>query len=104
MIMLFHIVVLLTLLSIFIPMSTTFDSTLRLYDSFAEIYQEYKGPLRFQQTDWDNIKHESIILRSSSKNYMNDSVTFERRVVRINMNMTGKQILFELFFIYLLFN
>jgi hypothetical protein len=87
---LFHTVIGLTLLFLLIPMSTSFDSTLRLYDSFAEIHQEYNGPLRFLQTDWDNIKHESIILRSSSENYSNDTPMFERRVVRINMNMTGE--------------
>jgi hypothetical protein len=84
------LVVLLTLLFMFMPMSTSFNSTLRLYDSFAEIHQEYNGSLRFQQADWDNIKHESIILRSSSGTYINDTSIFERRVVRMNMNMTGK--------------
>jgi len=87
---LFHIVVVLTLLFILMPMSISFDSTLWLYNSFAEIHQEYNGPLRFQQTDWDNIKHESIILRSSSENHTNDTTMFERHVVRINMNMTGE--------------
>jgi len=93
--MMFHIVRSLIFLSMFIPMSTSFNSTLQLYNSFAEIYQEYKGPLRFEQIDWDNIKHESIKLRST----INHTITFERRVIRINMNMTGR--LFELF-VYLL--
>jgi hypothetical protein len=83
--MLFHIVV----LFVFTPMSTSFDSILHLYNSFAEIRQEYNGPLRFQQTDWNNIKHESIMLRSSSENNINDTIMFERRVNRITMNMTG---------------
>jgi hypothetical protein len=88
--LLFHIVVVLTVLSILTPMSISFDSTLRLYDSFAEIHQEYSGPLRFHQTDWDSIKHESIILRSSLENQINDTILFERKVVRINMNMIGE--------------
>ncbi|CAF2670306.1 unnamed protein product [Rotaria sp. Silwood2] len=91
--MLFHIVVMLILLSILMPMSISFDHTLRLYDSFAEIHQEYKGPLRFQQIDWNNIKHESIILRSSLDNHINDTtIMFERRVNRIHMNMIGKKV------------
>ncbi|CAF1539794.1 unnamed protein product [Rotaria sp. Silwood1] len=91
--MLFHIVVILILLSIFMPISISFDHTIRLYDSFAEIHQEYKGPLRFQQIDWNNIKHESIILRSSLGNHINDTNTmFERRINRIHMNMTGKKV------------
>ena len=68
--------------------SKSSDSTVRLYDSFAEIQQLYKGPLRFRQTDWDNIKHESIILRSESE-INNTNMFFERRIIRINANMTG---------------
>ncbi|CAF4515944.1 unnamed protein product, partial [Rotaria magnacalcarata] len=70
-------------------MCLSFDNTARLYDSFAEIHQEYTGPMRFQQNDWNNIKHESIILRSSSDDNVNETTTlFERRVLRIAMNMT----------------
>lgn len=69
--------------------SASSDSNLRLYDSFAEIHQVYNGPLRFRQTDWDNIKHESIILRPASEDN-NITISFERRIVRINnVNMTG---------------
>ncbi|CAF1295829.1 unnamed protein product [Rotaria magnacalcarata] len=76
------------------PMCLSFDNTARLYDSFAEIHQEYTGPMRFQQNDWNNIKHESIILRSSSDDNVNETTTlFERRVLRIAMNMTGKKVL-----------
>jgi hypothetical protein len=64
------------------------QSNLRLYDSFAEVHQIYDGPLRFRQSDWDNIKHESIILRQASDN-QNITIAFERRIVRININMTG---------------
>lgn len=87
----FHNITVLISLLMFIGMSISFDSTVRLYDSFAEIHQEYNGPLRFQQIDWDNIKHESIMLRlSSSKNDINDTSRFERQVIRIKMNMTGE--------------
>ncbi|CAF4331558.1 unnamed protein product, partial [Adineta steineri] len=72
--------------------SSSFENKLRLYDSFAEIHQIYNGPLRFQQATWDNIKHESIILRSASEN-SNITLSFERRIVRINTNNTGKTIL-----------
>ncbi|CAF0835847.1 unnamed protein product [Adineta steineri] len=72
--------------------STSFENKLRLYDSFAEIHQIYNGPLRFQQATWDNIKHESIILRSALEN-SNITLSFERRIVRINTNNTGKTIL-----------
>ena len=68
--------------------STSSDSDLRLYDSFAEVHQIYDGPLRFRQINWDNIKQESIILRAVSENN-NTNITFERRIVRINVNMTG---------------
>ncbi|CAF3591145.1 unnamed protein product [Rotaria sordida] len=71
--------------------STLSNSTVRLYDSFAEIRQIYNGPLRFRQIDWDNIKHESIILQTPSTNN-NITMFFERRIVRINVNMTGKKI------------
>ncbi|CAF1149119.1 unnamed protein product [Rotaria sordida] len=76
------------------PTSIPFDHTLRLYDSFAEIHQEYNGPLRFQQIDWNNIKHESIILRSSSSDdHINDTTTmFERKIIRLHINMTGKKV------------
>jgi hypothetical protein len=69
--------------------SISSDSKLRLYDSFAEIHQIYNGPLRFRQAEWDNIKHESIILRSTSENNNNVTISFERRIVRIDMNITG---------------
>lgn len=81
---------LLTLLLIALSKSSSFESTLRLYDSFAEIHQEYNGPLRFDQADWDNIKHESIILRPISTTGVNETSMFERRAVRIAINMTGK--------------
>lgn len=68
--------------------STSSYSNLRLYDSFAEVHQIYDGPLRFRQINWDNIKQESIILRPVSENN-NPNITFERRIVRININMTG---------------
>jgi hypothetical protein len=85
--MLFLIIVL-NLLTVSSIKSESSDSNLRLYDSFAEIHQVYTGPLRFRQSDWDNIKHESIILRPRSDND-NPTITFERRIVRINANMTG---------------
>ena len=68
--------------------TTVFDNNLRLYDSFAEIHQVYNGPLRFQQAEWDNIKHESLILRSFS-NDTNQTKTFERRILRLNVNSSG---------------
>jgi hypothetical protein len=81
-------VIILNLLTVSTIKSVSFDNNLRLYDSFAEIHQAYNGPLRFRQSDWDNIKHESIILRSASEN--NDpTIPFERRIVRINVDMTG---------------
>lgn len=73
------------------------DNHLRLYDSFAEIHQVYNGPLRFRQSDWDNIKHETIILRSALENDTNN-ITFERRIARTNINMTG-YIQFLIFFL-----
>lgn len=76
-------------LFIFVPTCSPFESTLRLYDSFAEIHQEYNGPLHFEQSEWDNIKHESIILRSTSQTDMNETSMFERQAVRLTMNMTG---------------
>ncbi len=69
--------------------STSSDSKLRVYDSFAEIHQIYNGPLRFRQAEWDNIKQESIILRSTSENNNNVTTSFERRIVRIDVNITG---------------
>lgn len=86
--MLLLIIVFSTLLNLFIVKPTSCDGTVRLYDSFAEIQQVYNGPLRFRQTDWDNIKHESIILRSLSE-INNTNMFFERRIIRINANMTG---------------
>ncbi len=71
-----------------LTVSALSDSNLRLYDSFAEIHQVYHEPLRFRQSDWDNIKHESIILRLASDND-NTTISFERRIFRININMTG---------------
>ena len=88
--MLLHTVQFFLLLLIFIPKCSPFESTLRLYDSFAEIHQEYNGPLRFEQSEWDNIKHESIILRSISQTDTNETSMFERRAVRLTTNMTGK--------------
>ncbi len=87
--MLFYNLLMLNAMFIFTPMSSSFDSTVRLYDSFTEIHPEYNESFRSQQTNWVNIKHESIILRSSSENGTN---MFERRVVRMNMNKTGKRI------------
>ncbi|CAF0803080.1 unnamed protein product [Adineta ricciae] len=71
--------------------TTAFGNNLRLYDSFAEIHQVYNGPLRFQQAEWDNIKHESLILRSFS-NDTNQTNTFERRILRLNANSSDKRI------------
>lgn len=71
-----------------ISKNTAFSSHLRLYDSFAEIHQIYNGPLRFRQSDWENIKHESIVLRLAS-DQENLSVAFERRITRIHLNVTG---------------
>ena len=68
------------------------ESTLRLYDSFAEIHQPYVEPLRFRQSDWENIKEESIRLRSDSEN--DTSHSFERRIRRINPNIKGQLILY----------
>jgi hypothetical protein len=85
MIMLF-IIIMLGSLTMSPIRSASSDNTLRLYDSFAELHQEYTEPLRFEQADWDNIKHESIILRVASDN---TPIPFERRIVRINANMTG---------------
>ena len=81
--------VVLSILTTFTMKSASSDSTLRLYDAFAEIHQVYKGPLRFRQTDWDNIKHESIILQSASE-VNNVTMFFERRILRIDVNMTGQ--------------
>ncbi len=72
----------------FMTQGISYDSTVRIYDSFAEIQQLYHKPLRFRQPDWDNIKHESIILQSTSEKN-NIAMFFERRIVRINSNMTG---------------
>ncbi|CAF3186356.1 unnamed protein product [Rotaria socialis] len=76
----------------FTPQSALSDSTtVRIYDSFAEICKPYNGPLRFRQVDWDNIKHESIVLQSASDT--NNTILFvERRIVRINSNMIGKNV------------
>jgi hypothetical protein len=82
------LVLILNLLTVFTIKSASSVSNLRLYDSFAEIHQAYNGPLRFRQSDWDNIKHESIILRLASDNN-NITISFERRIIRINVNMTG---------------
>ncbi|CAF3432109.1 unnamed protein product [Rotaria sp. Silwood1] len=71
--------------------STLSDSTVRLYDSFAEIHEVYNGPLRFQQADWNNIKHESIILQTTSENN-NITIFFERRIIRLDVNMRGNKI------------
>ncbi|UJR27587.1 hypothetical protein I4U23_008868 [Adineta vaga] len=70
---------------------TGFDNSLRLYESFAEIHQVYDGPLRFQQADWDNIKHESLILRSVSNN-TNQTISFQRRIIRLNAKSSDKTI------------
>lgn len=67
--------------------SNVVNSSLRLYDSFAEIQQNYTGPLFFRQNDWDNIKQESILLRSLVKS--NATTFFERRILRLNTNLTG---------------
>lgn len=84
--MLCPIIVMLVLIS----MSYSLDNFVRLYDSFAEIHQEYNRPLRFRQSDWNNIKHESIMLRLSSDSPNDDSIiTFERRVTRLQSNTTG---------------
>jgi hypothetical protein len=83
------VVIMLSLLIVPTIKSTSFDSDLRLYDSFGEVHQTYDGPLRFRESDWDNIKHESIILRQTSENNNTTTITFERRVVRINANITG---------------
>jgi hypothetical protein len=82
------LVIILSLLLVSTISSTSSDSKLRLYDSFAEIHQIYTGPLRFRQVDWDNIKHESIILRPALENN-NITISFERRIVRIDVNITG---------------
>ena len=84
-----HLIIILSLFTISTIKSTSFDSNIRLYDSFAEIHQIYNGPLRFPQSEWDNIKQESIILRPTSKNNNNTIISFERRIIRINVNMTG---------------
>jgi hypothetical protein len=84
----FFLVLVLNLLTGSLSKITSLDRNLRLYDSFAEVHQIYNGPLRFPQSDWDNIKHESIILRQASDN-QNTTIAFERRIVRININMTG---------------
>jgi len=85
--MLFFVIIL-CLLTVSTIKSASSDNHLRLYDSFAEIHQVYNGPLRFRQSDWDNIKHESIIVRLASENN-NTTLSFERRIVRINVNTTG---------------
>lgn len=70
--------------------SISSENNLRLYDSFAEVHQIYTSPLRFRQADWDNIKHESLILRSASEdNTTTTTSSFERRITRINTNATG---------------
>ncbi len=74
------------------------DNNLRLYNSFAEVHQIYNGPLRFRQSDWDNIKHESINLRQELEN-QTTTTSFERRITQINVNMTGSSI-FILFVFY----
>lgn len=83
------LIIIFDLLIISTVKSVSSDSHLRLYDSFAEIHQVYNGPLRFQQSDWNNIKQESIILRPASNNNNTTTITFERRIARINANMTG---------------
>ena len=85
----FFLVFILNFLSTYTTQSTSSNNNLRLYDSFAEIHQIYKEPLRFRQSDWDNIKHESLIVRPESDDN-NITIAFERRIVRININMTGK--------------
>ena len=85
-----RIFLILSVLSAFDIQNILSDNMLRLYDTFAEVHQIYNEPLRFQQSDWDNIKQESIIIRQMSNNNNNNmSITFERRIVRVNMNMTG---------------
>lgn len=84
------IIIVVYILAIFnIKKASSESTTVRLYDSFAEIRQPYTGPLRFRQADWDNIKHESIILQSASDT-SNTVQFYERRVVRVNANMTGQ--------------
>lgn len=83
-----HLVFVISLWTEFIAMNPALSSHLRLYDSFSEIHQIYNGPLRFRQSDWENIKHESIVLRLAS-NQKNLSISFERRITRIHLNMTG---------------
>ena len=75
--------------SILITISTSFESTIRLYESFSEIQQDYNESIRFLQTDWNNIKHESIVLRSLTDKNIDDSTKFERRIIRIDKNNTG---------------
>lgn len=92
--MLFHDNMIVIFLALFIPTCISFENTLRLYDSFAEIHQLYDGPLRFQQNDWNNIKQETILLRPIGNDNINDTdIQFERRILRINTNMTGNIIL-----------
>ena len=64
-----------------ISMSICMPNTLRLYHSFAEIHQKYTGSVRFHSNEWLNIKQESIQLRP---------LATERRIVRLDMNMTGR--------------
>ena len=74
--------------TVFHSLGAPLENSLRLYDSFAEIHQFYNGPIRFRQADWDNIKHESIVLRSVAES--DSDRFFERRIVRLNTNMTGE--------------
>jgi hypothetical protein len=86
-----YLVVAISLWMISITKNVALDNNLRLYDSFAEIHQVYNGPLRFHQADWDNIKHESIVLRLASERE-DLTTSFERRITRIQINMTGRSI------------
>lgn len=83
-----HLVLVISLWLISVTNNVALDNSLRLYDSFAEIHQIYNGPLRFRQADWDNIKHESIVLRLASERE-DLTTSFERRITRIQLNMTG---------------
>ncbi|CAF2420452.1 unnamed protein product [Rotaria sp. Silwood2] len=87
--MLFFVIVF-SVLTVCTMKRSSFDNTVRLYDSFAEIREVYNGPIRFRQADWNNIKHESIILQTASENN-NTTIFFERRIVRINVNMTERK-------------
>lgn len=84
-----YLVIILSTWTMLILKCASSDSTVRLYDSFAEIQQAYKGPLRFRQIDWDNIKHESIFLQLATENNNTTNMVFKRRIVRINANSTG---------------